>query len=138
MNRLQPWLKFLLVMAVIFVLAVGCKAKPAPPASSLDLVPFQEMARIAQCADEVNNLFLIDDSLVFWEIRGLCADASYSFMLFGSDPDELLCRYNDSIAGPQIDCSDPSYQALFDTMIEHSEEPDLGIGSQHTVQPIPF
>jgi hypothetical protein len=137
-DRVQSWLKFLFVIMMILVLAVGCTAKPTPPASSIDLVPFQEMARTAQCAEEVNNLFLVDDSIVFWEIRGFCADASYSYMLFGSDPDALLCRYSDSIAGPQKDCPDTSYQALFDTILEHSEDADLGLGSEHTVQPVPF
>ena len=122
----------------LLLLAVGCAAKPKLPASSLDLVRFQEMALAAGCADQVNRLFLIDDEVVFWETRGNCADASYSFTLFGGTPDLKLCVFHDSIAGPVKECSDPDYQQLFDAIIDHSEEQDLGLGTQHTVEPIQF
>lgn len=138
MKRMRPRFNLLLATPMIFLLAVGCIAKPTPPPSSLDLVPFQEMAADAACSEEVNKLFLIDDALVFWEIKGACADAAYSFILFGSSPDELLCRFNDSIAGPMKECMDTTYQTLFEMILDHSEEADLGLGSEHTVQPIPF
>ncbi len=90
------------------------------------------------CADIHNRLFLIDDQLVFWDIAGNCADASYSQILFGSTPDEILCRLNDSIAGPMKSCDDESYQEMFDTITANLDQPDLGLGEAHTVEAVSF
>lgn len=100
--------------------------------------PFVEMARQSDCADRTNRLFVIDRTLVFWDKAGSCADAAYSQTLFGATPQDLLCRYGDSIAGPQKECRDPRFEKLFDIILAHLDEPDLGLGPSHTVRPIPF
>jgi hypothetical protein len=106
--------------------------------SDVNLALFIERAQTASCADIYNRLYLIDGQLVFWDIKGNCADASYSQMLFGGSPDEVLCRFNDSIAGPMKSCEDESYQTMFETITIHADQPDLGLGEGHTVEPITF
>lgn len=106
--------------------------------STVDLAAFKALARTGGCADIRNRLFLIDDQLVFWDRAGRCADASYSQTLHGSTPDQVLCVSHDSIAGPIKKCSDARYQNMFATLTTHLSMPDLGLGAEHTVQPIPF
>jgi hypothetical protein len=105
---------------------------------AVDLTLFIEKAQAATCADIHNRLYLIDGELVFSDIAGNCADASYSQILYGSTPDEVLCRAHDSIAGPMKSCEDTSYQALFDTITTNLDRPDLGLGDAHSVEPIAF
>jgi hypothetical protein len=105
--------------------------------SAVDLAPFKEMANNGICADIRNRLFLIDGQLVFWDVAGNCADASYSETLYGSSPDQVLCSFHDSIAGPMKDCEEEQYQELFDTITENLDAPDLGLGEAHTVQTVP-
>jgi hypothetical protein len=109
---------------------------PTPgSSSSIDLQPFIEMAGQAGCARDQNRLFVIDGEMVLWERRDLgCADASYEISLFGPSPDRLLCRSNDSIAGPVLSCDDQSLQPMFQTISGHTEEVDLGLGGAHTVE----
>ena len=108
------------------------------PSTSIDLTSFQQMARESPCADIRNRLFLVDGQLVFWEREGNCADAAYEQRLFGSTPDDLLCEAYDSIAGPIRNCQDERYSEIFERMIENLDRPDLGLGPEHQVQPIPF
>lgn len=106
--------------------------------AEIDLEPFQRLARTdTGCADLVNRLFLIDGAMVFRHKEGQCADASYALTLYGSTPDEVLCGLYDSIAGPQRPCR-PAYKARFETILDHLDEPDLGLGAGHRVEPIPF
>jgi hypothetical protein len=153
MNRHCYALACLLVMAVL----TGCSSVPVttqtpqaentaptsatpgegmPPApSALDIGPFIEMARQASCARDQNRLVVIDGEMVLWERRDLgCADASYEIALFGASPDEPLCRINDSIAGPMLSCQDESLQQMFETIVDHTQEADLGLGGDHTVE----
>jgi hypothetical protein len=85
-----------------------------------------------------NRLFVIDDQLVFWDRAGGCADAAYAEALYGSTPDKILCVLHDSIAGPVKSCTDAKYKSQFDTMTANLDEPDLGLGPEHTVQPVRF
>ena len=71
-------------------------------------------------------------------MAGNCADASYSEMLYGSTPDQVLCSLYDSIAGPMKNCQHEQYRAMFDTITANLDKPDLGLGPDHTVQPVPF
>jgi len=96
--------------------------------------PFVESARVAPCSDVRNRLFVIDDAHVFVDRAGSCPDASYRQELFGRTVDHVLCEKHDSIAGPMKKCSEPGYEALFETITTHLEEPDLGLGASHTVQ----
>ncbi|HXU38077.1 MAG TPA: hypothetical protein VN937_17075 [Blastocatellia bacterium] len=100
--------------------------------------PFVELARRGVCSDIRNRLFVIDDVLVFQDSEGKCADASYGQVLYGKTVNDVLCSYTDSIAGPRKSCRDPKYAGLFDTIITHLDEPDLGLGPNHTVQRLSF
>lgn len=127
---------FAAIILVLLVSATSCQA--GRPTLAPEWAPFVEMAREAGCADIRNRLFVIDQSLVLADHVGNCADASYSQTLFGKTVGEVLCVNHDSIAGPMKNCTDPSYAALFDTILAHLDEPDLGLGSAHTVQQLPL
>lgn len=98
------------------------------------------MARYAQCANTRNRLFVIDHVMVFWDRAGGCADDSYAERLYGATPARLLADLHDSIAGPQKHIADASVQPVFDVIVQHLDQPDLGLGrgQGHSVQAIPF
>ena len=125
------------LLTLLLVLS-NCVWIPFGDQSAVDLAPFKAMARNGMCNDTRNNLYVIDDQLVFHDIAGSCADASYSQMLYDGTPDQVLCTSHDSIAGPMKNCEDPQYQAMFDTILDHLDQPDLGLGPQHSVQPVNF
>jgi hypothetical protein len=129
------------ILSAALIIAAGCRREsggpPGPPAPP-DLEPFIELARGSDCAETRNRLFLIDGALVFWDRAGACADARYDETLFGETTDDVLCRANDSIAGPMRHCPNPTYADLFDIMIAHLDEPDLGLGPQHSVERLAF
>jgi len=122
-----------LLLATLLVLA---SCGPDQPSSAFDLDPFRAMANEAGCADVTNRLFVIDDQMVFWDIAGNCADASYGYTLYGTTPDQVLCTLHDSIAGPQQECQDEQYRELFETITSNLDRPDLGLGTGHTVQEV--
>ena len=133
---LRVWIGVGLLAAA---LACGsCREGPLDPHAPFDLTPFRTMARQSPCADQRNHLFLIDGRLVFWDRRGQCADASYAQVLFGLTVDDVLCRSQDSIAGPMKDCRDERYRSMFETVIANTERADLGLGPEHRVHPIEF
>jgi hypothetical protein len=101
---------------------------------------FIKMARTGDvpCTDRHNRLYIIDGKQVLWETAGNCADAGYSNVLFGLTPQDRQCTNSDSIAGPRTSCTDPSQRALFDTMIQNLDKPDLGLGAGHKVEYVPF
>jgi hypothetical protein len=132
--RLRPHL-----LASLAILAfAACDDNPTLPSSDFDLGPFTERARDADCSEQRNNLYLVDKALVFWERQGSCADAHYSQTLYGKSVDDIKCRYYDSIAGPQEECNDSAFYDMFETMKSNLDAPDLGLGSGHTVEPIPL
>jgi hypothetical protein len=128
----------LTALAAAVLVAAGCADDPTAPTQAPDLEAFKTMARASDCADLRNRLFLIDGSLVFWDKAGQCSDGAYAQSLFGGTVDQLICRFQDSIAGPQKGCRIDGFSTLFDTMLAHLDEPDLGLGPTHTVEPIPF
>jgi hypothetical protein len=130
--------RLLILLAAALLLVAGCTPTPAGPSSAVDLEPFMALAKAAGCADTRNRLYLIDDQLVFRDIAGNCSDAAYSQTLFGSTPDQVLCTFHDSIAGPRKDCPDEGYLDLFDTIVANLDAADLGLGPDHTVVPVPF
>jgi hypothetical protein len=127
---------FVLCLMLIFSLnsTLGCKESK----TGIDLSPFIQLARNAECADIRNRLFLIDDELVLSDRVGNCADAGYIVILFGSTVDTVLCKYHDSIAGPVKEIYNESYRAMFDTIIDNLDKSDLGLVSNHTVTEIHF
>lgn len=104
--------------------------------TSIELDEFQNMAINATCSDIANKLFVIDNQLVFWIVEGNCPDASYSYTLFGNNPDEILCKKFDSIAGPQEQCFNESYQDIFQIMIDNIYSDDLGLDPNHKITEI--
>ncbi len=137
--RSRGYVIVLIVVLLAALLVLALRAGNAvEPRSAVNLAPFKEISRGSSCADIRNRLFVIDDQLVFADVAGNCADASYAEMLYGSTPDQVLCSSHDSIAGPMKNCQDLRYRAMFETITANLDKPDLGLGSGHTVQPVPF
>lgn len=109
---------------------------PAEPA--VDWKPFVEMARQSPCAQTRNRLFLIDGALVFWDRQGACPDNGYAETLYGKTVNDVVCRFHDSIAGPFKNCPVPEYKEIFDIMIDHLDDPALGLDAGHTAREIPL
>lgn len=126
------------MLAVVPLLLTACGSKPSGPSADFDLTPFKQMAQRAECADLANRLYLIDGQRVFWNIEGNCADASYSRTLFGNTAEAVLCQVHDSIAGPVDECQDETDREMFETIVANLDKPDLGLGSDHRVEEIPF
>jgi hypothetical protein len=99
---------------------------------------FIDNARNAVCADIRNRLFVIDDRLVFWDRAGSCPDNAYGATLFGDSVNDVLCYFGDSIAGPMKRCPVTGYEAMFETMTTHSDDPGLGLGPEHSVEVLPL
>ncbi len=116
----------------------SCGGDSTEPRMTIDLTPFKELARGSPCAGLRTRLFLIDAKLVFWDRGAACADAAFSRTLFASTVHDTLCDFHDSIAGPIRACLDDRYRGMFDTILAHAAEADLGLGPDHPVQPIPF
>lgn len=116
-------------------IAVG---EPSPNGGAPATALFVARAQQEACADIRNRLFLIDNRQVFWDRAGNCPDNSYAQRLYGATPDVLLCETYDSIAGPRTACTDEKYRAMFGTILKNLDQPDLGLGSAHKVEPIPF
>jgi hypothetical protein len=125
------------VLVAAFLLAIGCQNEP--PASTVNVAPFIAMARAAECTEVSNRLFLIDERSVFWDRRGTCIDGLYSLTLYGSTPDVILCERHDAVGGGNVtNCPDESHRDMFETMRVSLDQPDLGLGTGHSVQPVPF
>ena len=121
-------------MALLLAACAGGMRGRAP---QIPIQPFQDLARKSICAETRNRLFLIDGNSVLWDRAGACPDNAYEKTWFGTTPADVLCRLQDSIAGPRKTC-DPSHAAEFDTMIENIDAPDLGLGKSHRVEKIPL
>jgi hypothetical protein len=117
-------------------------ALPVDTSGDPELVPFQEMARANGCADSTNRLFLIDSTLVYYDWSGACADAAFGRALFYVDAPldsrARLCTNEDRISGAVNECQSAPHRALFDSILANRDHADLGLGSGHTVAPIPF
>lgn len=105
-------------------------------ASNIDLESFKAMALSARCVDERNSLAVIDNKMVFWQRSGNCLDASYNYTLYGKDTTKILCTRHDSIAGPQMNCNDTSYQSIFQTILDNLDKNGLGLEPLHKIEPI--
>jgi hypothetical protein len=116
-------------------IAVG---EPSPNAGALVTTQFVARAQEESCADTRNRLFVIDNKQVFWDRSGNCTDNAYARRLFGATPEALLCASSDSIAGPRTSCSDDKARAMFDIIVKNLDQADLGLGSAHKVEAVPF
>jgi hypothetical protein len=106
--------------------------------TSLELNVFKDIARDATCADITNNLFVIDNKMVFWVVEGNCPDASYTYTLYGKSPDEIYCKKYDSIAGPQEQCNNEDYQEIFQIITYNLDDDNLGLDEDYKVTEINF
>ncbi len=131
---------YLLIVSVLvstILLSIACGTSGSGSGlndQKIDIEAFKTLARNANCTAMKNNLFIIDSKLVFWERAGGCPDAGYGFILYGTTPDQILCVYGDSIAGPRKTIHDKNYEQLFETIIKNIKEPDLGLSPQHNVK----
>ncbi len=133
-NRWGPLTTFVLALAWSLH---ACGNSPTDP-GNVDLEAFKSLARQTSCADRVNRLYLIDARLVFHQAEGRCSDAAYAYTVYGTSPSDVKCKLADSIAGPQRSCADTTLSGLFDTILGHLGQTDLGLGSDHTVAAVPF
>ena len=116
MNKIKLMLliPFIAILCSIFIIILDYNYKPDD--TSIDLDIFKNLAKNSTCSDIANKLFTIDNQIVFWRKEGSCSDASYSYILFGNNPNEVLCEKFDSIAGPQIVCNNENYKGIFYTI----------------------
>ncbi len=128
----------LAVVAAALASATGCQFNEKEQVIPWKWSPFIKMAQQAYCADIRNRLFVIDHTLVFADRAGNCIDMSYSETLYRGTIDDVLCFDHDSFGGPHDGCPDPSYKPMFDTIVSHLDETDLGLGPAHTVQQLQF
>jgi len=134
----------LVVLIIVVVLAVGALwwiksqgengSVNTNTALAINLTSFKAMAQQANCADMRNDLYVIDNQMVFWAKEGACPDASYSYILYGKNTQSIFCTRGDSIAGPMMHCYNTSYQSIFQTIVNNKSKKDLGLGPSHTVQ----
>ncbi len=123
-------LYFLLVVAVS-----GCGGGSASTTpETIATTDFILLASSASCANQRNRLWVIDEKQVLWDKAGNCADASFSQVLYGNTPQNILCSSGDSIAGPKTSCNDEQYRSLFLTASNNLDKADLGLGNGHQVQ----
>ena len=106
--------------------------------TSIELDNFKDMAKNAICADITNNLFAIDNKMVFWMVEGNCPDASYTYTLYGMNPDEIYCKKYDSIAGPQEQCNNVDYQEIFQIITDNLDTDNLGLDENYKVTEVNF
>jgi hypothetical protein len=126
------------LIATGLALATGCQFNEKEQVVPSKWAPFIQQAQQADCTDIRNRLFVIDKSLVFADRAGSCVDESHSEVLYRGTVDDVLCFDQDSIGGPHFGCPDPSYEPMFDTIMNHLDEADLGLGSAHSVQQLQF
>jgi hypothetical protein len=131
-----------MLIALCACIPVACRSSQSEPETGvnaeIDLPAFIELARNSSCADIRNRLFQIDNRLVFWDRVGNCPDNSYAQVLFGSNADDVRCYRSDSIAGPREECADARYRDLFYRILEHLDEPGLGLEPDHAVEEVKF
>lgn len=116
--------------------ATTATASNTTGATTMSTAAFIKMAKESSCHQIRNQLYLIDNAVVFWDRIGQCPDNAHEQTLFGSTPDRILATSHDSIAGPMVKVNDEKYRAMFDTIMAHRDTPGLGLGSQHKVQPL--
>jgi hypothetical protein len=106
---------------------------------TVDTAPYVKLAQEAECADEYNRLYVIDKTYVFHARAGRCADNSYANNLYAVGvADKTVCTQYDSIAGPQIQCSDDKARKLFEVIVKNLDTANLGLDDSHEVKKVDF
>jgi len=100
--------------------------------STIQIEPFIRLAQNALCTENRNQLYLIDNQFTFWTSEGFCSDAGYAHILYGKTPQEKLCYLEDSLAGPLSSC-EPKFNEMFETIVQNLDQPNLGLGAEHSV-----
>jgi hypothetical protein len=126
---------FLGGMAIVAGSIAGCGGDGGGGEPPGDWTPFVQLAlQQSTCSDIRNRLFVIDQAVVRIDHAGNCPDGSYSQVLYGDTVNDILCEHHDSFAGPMKNCRVPEYAEMFEIIITHLTEPDLGLGSGHEVR----
>lgn len=107
-----------------------------PIVTGIDLNSLRELALTPPFYVQSSTLHLIDNRMLLWQWQGDCCDFGYGVSLYG--PDGVICSCTDSIAGPRYTYNNTAYAEMFDTILAHAGEPDLGLGAAHTVEAISF
>jgi len=138
MIKKTKWIIIIVTIAVILFATIGIYAMYffEKEEISIELDIFKNLARNATCSDITNELFVIDNQMVFWITEGNCPDASYVYTLFGSNPNEILCKRYDSIAGPQEKCYKEDFHYIFQIIIDNPNDDNLGLDQNHQVTKI--
>jgi hypothetical protein len=130
---------FWVAMLLATLLMAGCTSSAVLPTRTIEpLIEFKQLARNATCTDTRNRLFLVDERFILWDTAGNCADASYALSFYNRNSSQPLCTLKDSVAGPVNQCTDSSYQKMFDTISTNLDKADLGLGAGHSVRTVPF
>jgi hypothetical protein len=109
----------------------GSSVQQTPSRAAVQVNAFLDLARQDGCAGVRNRYVVIDQQLVYRDSAGSCADAAYSRVLYGANPQQVLCSESDSIAGPRMTCVDEQYRAMFALINQNREVPGLGLGIGH-------
>jgi len=112
----------------------GASSPDGTAGTRVDVEAFLDITETADCAGDVNMLYLIDERLVLWTRAGRnCADDEYAVTLYGRSPDDVRCRYGDTIAGPRSNCENQDDEEFFETIMEDFRDQDPGLGDAHDV-----
>ena len=120
------------------LILLNCSKNSTDSDDGINLSPFRMLAQEEECAQDRNNLYLIDSNLVFWEREGGCPDNWFAQILYGESPTDIKCDYHGSIAGPVYVCNDSTYHEMFQLIIADLDDDNLGLNSEHTVEAIQF
>lgn len=91
-----------------------------------------QLAKKEPCADVENKLYLINNRFIYWLRKGNCSDNNFAYYLIGKGLKEL-CSNIETIDGPKTKYT-PGMKELFNKIIAHSEETNLGLNSTYTVK----
>ena len=131
--------RFVIGVMSIFIVLLLANCVPANvsateiSATHISQTTFISLAENANCAEDRNQLYLIDGQYFFHATEGWCMDAAYDYTLYGATPDEKLCSLEDSFVGPLSEC-ESDFEALFTTMIQNLDQNNLGLGNDYSVE----
>jgi hypothetical protein len=124
-------------LAFGMILAVAaCGGDPEAPAMAT--ADFVAMAKVAECREIHNRLFLIDEKNMLWDVAGNCPGMSPAVKLYGRTPSDLLCSQTGMEFGAITVCHVASAREMFNTITRNLDKPDLGLGPSHQVRQIGF
>lgn len=134
-SRQIAWLGWILIL-----LLVGCGPVVQKTETAVNTTPttsefsaFISLVENANCAEDRNQLYRIDNEYFFHTTEGWCLDAGYDHTLYGSSVQEKLCSLEDSFVGPLSSC-EPEFEVIFEIMLQNLDQPDLGLGESHSVE----